>query len=163
MTKPVLPPDLAETLDPATILVRGGATRSPYDETCEALFMTSGFVYGTAAAAERTACKSSHRLAKCRYAALGTTPARLVASRSTTASGPPARASWIPASSSARRRSPWRYVLRSGGLASVTILYVDTVHLACYSIVDGVHQAVYPNPRRSSDAGPTLFELQWAL
>jgi hypothetical protein len=34
--------------------------------------------------------------------------ARLVASRSTTASGPPARANWIPASSSARRRSPWR-------------------------------------------------------
>jgi hypothetical protein len=65
---------------------------------------------------------------------LGTTPARLVASRSTTASGPPARASWIPASSSARRRSPWRYVLRSAGLVvvSVTILYVDTVHFACY-------------------------------
>src|SRR5438477_3711234 len=97
-------------------------------------------------AAERTACKSSHRLAKWRYAALGTTPARLVASRSTTASGPPARASWIPASSSARRRSPWRYVLRSGGLivASLTILYVDTVHFACYSIVYGVHKAVYP-------------------
>ena len=47
MTKPVLPPDLADSLDPATILVRGGATRSPYDETCEALFMTSGFVYDT--------------------------------------------------------------------------------------------------------------------
>ena len=28
MTKPVLPPDLADNLDPATILVRGGATRS---------------------------------------------------------------------------------------------------------------------------------------
>jgi hypothetical protein len=85
-------------------------------------------------AAERTACRSSQRLAKCLYAALGTTPARLVASRSTTASGPPARASWIPASSSARRRSPWRYVLRSAGLVvvSVTILYVDTVHKAVY-------------------------------
>ena len=53
---------------------------------------------------DRPACRISQRLAKCRYAALGTTPARLVASRSTTASGPPARASWIPASSSARRR-----------------------------------------------------------
>src|SRR3984893_13694832 len=109
-------------------------------------------------AAERTACKSSHRLAKCRYAALGTTPARLVASRSTTASGPPARASWIPASSSARRRSPWRYVPRSGGLVlvPVIILYVDTVHFACYSIVDGVHKAVYLNLRRRSDARPAL-------
>ena len=51
MTKPVLPPDLADNVAPATILVRGGATRSPYDETCEALFMTSGFVYEDAAAA----------------------------------------------------------------------------------------------------------------
>ena len=28
MTKPVLPADLADQLDPATLLVRGGATRS---------------------------------------------------------------------------------------------------------------------------------------
>ena len=48
MTKPVLPPDLADHVSPATILVRGGATRSLHDETCEALFMTSGFVYGDA-------------------------------------------------------------------------------------------------------------------
>ena len=59
-------------------------------------------------AADRTASNNSRRFAKCRYAALGTTPARRVASRSTTASGPPARANSIPASSSARRRSPWR-------------------------------------------------------
>src|SRR5580704_5276507 len=106
----------------------------------------------------RSARGSSQRLAKCLYAALGTTPAHLVASRSTTASGPPARASWIPASSSARRRSPWRYVLRSRELVvvSVTILYVDTVHFVCYSIVDGVHKAAYRNLRRRSDASPTL-------
>ena len=29
MTKPVLPPDLADTSRPATILVRGGATPQP--------------------------------------------------------------------------------------------------------------------------------------
>ena len=51
MTKPVLPPDLADKVSPATLLVRGGATRSPYDETCEALFLTSGFVYAASAAA----------------------------------------------------------------------------------------------------------------
>ena len=51
MTKHVLPADLAQTVDPATILVRGGATRSAHDETCEALFMTSCFVYDDAAAA----------------------------------------------------------------------------------------------------------------
>ncbi len=67
MTKPVLPPDLAETLDPATILVRGGATRSAYDETCEALFMTSGFVYDTAAAAEQAFAEEGSRFVYSRY------------------------------------------------------------------------------------------------
>ena len=37
---------------PATRLVRGGTRRSSFDETSEALFMTSGFVYGSAAEAE---------------------------------------------------------------------------------------------------------------
>jgi O-succinylhomoserine sulfhydrylase len=67
MTKPVLPPDLADALDPATILVRGGATRSPYDETCEALFMTSGFVYDSAAAAEQAFAQEGSRFVYSRY------------------------------------------------------------------------------------------------
>jgi O-succinylhomoserine sulfhydrylase len=67
MTKPVLPPDLAQSLDPATILVRGGATRSPHDETCEALFMTSGFVYDTAAAAEQAFAQDGSRFVYSRY------------------------------------------------------------------------------------------------
>ena len=67
MTKPVLPPDLADALDPATILVRGGATRSPYDETCEALFMTSGFVYDTASAAEQAFAQEGSRFVYSRY------------------------------------------------------------------------------------------------
>ncbi|HRW60742.1 MAG TPA: O-succinylhomoserine sulfhydrylase, partial [Defluviicoccus sp.] len=33
---------------PATLLVRGGTQRSNFDETCEALFMTSGYVYRSA-------------------------------------------------------------------------------------------------------------------
>ena len=37
---------------PATRLVRGGLRRSGFDETCEALFMSSGYVYATARAAE---------------------------------------------------------------------------------------------------------------
>ncbi|MBK8174477.1 MAG: O-succinylhomoserine sulfhydrylase [Rhodospirillales bacterium] len=37
---------------PATRLVRGGARRSGYDETSEAIFMTSGFVYASAEEAE---------------------------------------------------------------------------------------------------------------
>ncbi|MFO1152100.1 MAG: O-succinylhomoserine sulfhydrylase [Rhodospirillales bacterium] len=38
----------------ATKLVRGGTRRSNFDETCEAIFLTSGFVYETAEEAERT-------------------------------------------------------------------------------------------------------------
>src|SRR5499427_5688674 len=67
MTKPVLPADLAASLDPATILVRGGATRSPHDETCEALFMTSGFVYATAATAEQAFAQEGSRFVYSRY------------------------------------------------------------------------------------------------
>jgi O-succinylhomoserine sulfhydrylase len=39
---------------PATVLVHGGTERSPYGETGEALFLTSGFVYDTAEQAEAT-------------------------------------------------------------------------------------------------------------
>jgi O-succinylhomoserine sulfhydrylase len=67
MAKPVLPADLAEHLDPATMLVRGGATRSAHDETCEALFMTSGFVYHTAAAAEEAFAQEGSRFVYSRY------------------------------------------------------------------------------------------------
>src|SRR5882672_3049152 len=67
MTKPILPPDLAANVSPATILVRGGATRSPYDETCEALFMTSGFVYDDAAAAEAAFAQDGSRYVYSRY------------------------------------------------------------------------------------------------
>jgi len=41
-------------LRPATLLARGGTTRSNHDETAEALFLTSGFVYDSAAQAEAT-------------------------------------------------------------------------------------------------------------
>jgi O-succinylhomoserine sulfhydrylase len=37
---------------PATQLVRGGLTRSAFGETCEALYLTSGFVYESAGSAE---------------------------------------------------------------------------------------------------------------
>jgi O-succinylhomoserine sulfhydrylase len=41
-------------LRPATLLVRGGTTRTNHDETSEALFLTSGFVYDSAEQAEAT-------------------------------------------------------------------------------------------------------------
>src|SRR5258708_19159515 len=39
-------------LDPRTLSVRGGLTRSQFSETSEAIFMTSGYVYESAAEAE---------------------------------------------------------------------------------------------------------------
>ena len=36
----------------STILIRGGLNRTPFDETAEAIFPTSGYVYGSAAEAE---------------------------------------------------------------------------------------------------------------
>jgi O-succinylhomoserine sulfhydrylase len=39
---------------PATLLVHGGVQRSPYGETAEALYLTSGFVYESAEQAEAT-------------------------------------------------------------------------------------------------------------
>src|SRR5580693_6478400 len=67
MIKQVLPPELAAEVDPATILVRGGAMRSGFDETCEALYLTSGFVYGSAAEAEEAFKNDGSRYVYSRY------------------------------------------------------------------------------------------------
>ena len=67
MPKPILPPELAAELAPATLLVRGGSERSEYDETCEALFLTSGFVYGSAAEAEAAFKQDGSRYVYSRY------------------------------------------------------------------------------------------------
>ena len=42
------------TFRPATLLVQGGVERSPFGETAEALYLTSGFVYDSAEQAEAT-------------------------------------------------------------------------------------------------------------
>ena len=67
MPKPILPPELAVELSPATLLVRGGSERSAYEETSEALFMTSGFVYGSAAEAEAAFKQDGSRYVYSRY------------------------------------------------------------------------------------------------
>ncbi|KAA2235502.1 O-succinylhomoserine sulfhydrylase [Salinarimonas soli] len=43
---------LPEDLHPETLLVHGGTARTPFGETSEALFLTQGFVYDSAAVAE---------------------------------------------------------------------------------------------------------------
>ncbi len=67
MPNPVLPADLADAVAPATILVRGGASRTAYQETSEALFLTSGFVYDDAAAAEAAFAGDGSRYVYSRY------------------------------------------------------------------------------------------------
>jgi O-succinylhomoserine sulfhydrylase len=47
-------PKPTKTYRPATTLVHGGTVRSGFDETAEALFLTSGFVYASAEQAEAT-------------------------------------------------------------------------------------------------------------
>jgi O-succinylhomoserine sulfhydrylase len=67
MSKPVLPAALAAAVAPTTLLVRGGAVRTPYEETSEALFMTSGFVYDDAGAAEAAFAQDAARYVYSRY------------------------------------------------------------------------------------------------
>src|SRR6266702_2439862 len=67
MPKPILSPELAAELAPATLLVRGGSERSAYEETSEALFLTSGFVYGSAAEAEAAFKQDGSRYVYSRY------------------------------------------------------------------------------------------------
>ena len=53
---------------PQTELVRGGLARSPFEETSEALFLTSGYVYGTAEEAEAAFKGDRERFVYSRYA-----------------------------------------------------------------------------------------------
>ena len=52
----------------ATQMVRGGMERSPFDETCEALFMTSGYVYSSPEEAELAFEGDKERFLYSRYA-----------------------------------------------------------------------------------------------
>ena len=53
---------------PQTELVRGGQTRSPFNETSEALYLTSGYVYGSAEEAEGAFTGETPRFVYSRYA-----------------------------------------------------------------------------------------------
>src|SRR5215510_4426750 len=51
----------------ATKLVQGGILRSPFGETCEAIYMTSGFVYGSAEEAEAAFANTKPRFIYSRF------------------------------------------------------------------------------------------------
>ncbi len=65
MTKETFPPSTWRT---ATRLVRGGTQRSGFDETSEAIFMTSGYVYHNAEEAEQAFKGDKSRYIYSRYA-----------------------------------------------------------------------------------------------
>ena len=57
-----------QTRRPATQLVRGGLNRSAFAETCEAIYMTSGYIYENAEQAERAFKGDEQRYIYSRYA-----------------------------------------------------------------------------------------------
>jgi O-succinylhomoserine sulfhydrylase len=62
--RPYLDP---EGLSPQTLAVRGGQARTTFDETSEALFLTSGFVYGSAEEAEAAFTDEVEKFVYSRY------------------------------------------------------------------------------------------------
>lgn len=58
---------LPPTVRPDTLAVRGGLARSGFEETSEALYLTSGFVYGSAADAEAAFAGDVDRFVYSRY------------------------------------------------------------------------------------------------
>jgi len=60
--------DTPNTWRPGTQLIRGGTSRSAFDETSEGLFLTSGYVYSSAEEAETTFKGEKDRFIYSRYA-----------------------------------------------------------------------------------------------
>lgn len=65
ITPPTGPSD--DPLRPDTLAVRGGVHRTAFDETAEALFLTQGYVYGSAAEAEAAFAGESGHYVYSRY------------------------------------------------------------------------------------------------
>ncbi|WP_299570588.1 O-succinylhomoserine sulfhydrylase [uncultured Williamsia sp.] len=59
--------ELPDDVGPDTIGVRGGLMRTGFDETSEAMFLNSGYVYDSAAAAERAFTGEDERFVYSRY------------------------------------------------------------------------------------------------
>jgi O-succinylhomoserine sulfhydrylase len=60
--------DASRAWHPDTVAIRGGLRRSELDETSEALYLTSGYVYGSAAEAEQAFAGELDRFVYSRYA-----------------------------------------------------------------------------------------------
>ncbi len=65
---PIKPAEHNPAWHPQTVLTRSGMLRSDLTETCEAIFMTSGYVYGSAEEAESAFANEGSRFVYSRYA-----------------------------------------------------------------------------------------------
>ena len=65
---PLISPEHAPQWRPRTVLTHSGQLRSQFEETCEAIYMTSGYVYGTAEEAEAAFKGDAQRYVYSRYA-----------------------------------------------------------------------------------------------
>src|ERR1700728_2848865 len=61
------PLQLPDGVSKATIGVRGGILRSQFEETSEAMYLASGYVYGSSAEAERAFAGETDRYVYSRY------------------------------------------------------------------------------------------------
>jgi len=61
-------PEHSPSWRPRTVLTHSGLLRSQFEETCEAIFMSSGFVYGSAEEAEEAFKNQGSRFVYSRYA-----------------------------------------------------------------------------------------------
>src|SRR5206468_12044507 len=61
------PAELPDGVSQATIGVRGGLLRSGFEETAEAMYLTSGYVYSSAAEAEKAFTGDIDRYVYSRY------------------------------------------------------------------------------------------------
>jgi O-succinylhomoserine sulfhydrylase len=62
-----IPDPLPDGVSQATIGVRGGILRSQFEETSEAMYLASGYVYGSAAEAEQAFTGEVDRYVYSRY------------------------------------------------------------------------------------------------
>lgn len=67
MSDRITKPDPLLNKELSSLLVHGGTTRTSFDETCEAIFMTSGYVYKTAEEAEQAFLQDGQRYVYSRF------------------------------------------------------------------------------------------------
>ncbi len=114
---------------PDTLAVRGGTSRSGFDETSEALFLTSGFVYGSAAeAAAAFAGENDHY----RYSRLRNPTVAMLEERLALLEG--AEAAWATASGMSAVFNALAASLRAGD----RVVAARALFGSCFEVLDSI-------------------------